>query len=197
MNKTLPAAARKPGTRILAKRSDGYWYPATVVLADTDTAKIAYDDGTFKEMSASELRAIDWDKDSMIECDWRGKGDYYPAHVLETITSYASDDQILVTYPQDNAQEETTIARCRANWLNQPTLKENLTANTGTLTIRLVSITLMIIGAGAIFWGYELSGSISSQITETISGSSSDEALSRYIGGTASLIAGLYLFFTK
>ena len=55
----------------------------------------------------------------------------------------------------------------------------------------------MVIGAGAIFWGYELSGSIGSQVTETISGSSSDEVMSRYIGGATSLIAGLYLFFTK
>ncbi len=70
-------------------------------------------------------------------------------------------------------------------------------ANTSKLTIRLVSIVLMVIGAGAIFWGYELSGSIGSQITEAISGSSSDEVMSRYIGGAASLIAGLYLFFTK
>ncbi len=70
-------------------------------------------------------------------------------------------------------------------------------ANTSKLTIRLVSIVLMVIGAGSIFWGYELSGSIGSRITETISGSSSDEVMSRYIGGAASLIAGLYLFFTK
>ena len=70
-------------------------------------------------------------------------------------------------------------------------------ANTSKLTIRLVSIVLMVIGAGSIFWGYELSGSIGSQITEAISGSSSDEVMSRYIGGAASLIAGLYLFFMK
>ena len=63
--------------------------------------------------------------------------------------------------------------------------------------MKLFSIVLMVVGAGTIFWGYELSGSISSQITETISGSASDEVMSRYIGGAASLIAGLYLFFMK
>ena len=70
-------------------------------------------------------------------------------------------------------------------------------ANTNVLIVRVVSIVLMVIGVGAIFWGYELSGSISSQITETMSGSASDEVMSRYIGGAASLIAGLYLFFMK
>lgn len=70
-------------------------------------------------------------------------------------------------------------------------------ANTNVLIVRVVSIVLMVIGAGAIFWGYELSGSISSQITETMSGSASDEVMSRYVGGAASLIAGLYLFFMK
>ena len=70
-------------------------------------------------------------------------------------------------------------------------------ANTNLRIVRVVSIILMVIGAGAIFWGYELSSSTSSQIMETMSGSASDEVMSRYIGGAASLVVGLYLFFAK
>ena len=70
-------------------------------------------------------------------------------------------------------------------------------AKTTIPTTKLISIALIAVGAGLMFWGYELSGSIGSQITETISGSSPDEVMIRYIAGAACLIAGLYLFFKK
>ena len=70
-------------------------------------------------------------------------------------------------------------------------------ANASMVTVKVAGIVLIVIGAGAIFWGYQLSGSIGAQISEAISGAASDEIMSRYIGGAASLVAGLYLFFMK
>ena len=52
-------------------------------------------------------------------------------------------------------------------------------------------------GAGLIYWGYEMSGSVGSQLTETITGSTPDEVMVRYIAGAASLAAGIYLFVKR
>ncbi len=58
---------------------------------------------------------------------------------------------------------------------------------------RILGIALLIIGAGLLWWGYQLSDSIASQLTETISGSMPDEVMTRYIAGAVSLAVGLYL----
>ena len=39
---------------------------------------------------------------------------------------------------------------------------------------RILGIALLVIGAGLLWWGYQLSDSIGSQLTETISGSMPD-----------------------
>jgi len=64
-------------------------------------------------------------------------------------------------------------------------------------SIQLVSIALMVIGAGLAYWGYDMSGGIDSQINQAFSGSSSDGVMIRYIGGAACFAAGLYLFIKK
>ena len=58
---------------------------------------------------------------------------------------------------------------------------------------RILGIALLIIGAGLLWWGYQLSDSIVSQLTETISGSMPDKVMTRYIAGAVSLAVGLYL----
>ncbi len=62
---------------------------------------------------------------------------------------------------------------------------------------KIVSITLMVIGIGLIFWGYQMSGSFSSQITRAISGSDSDKVMLLYIGGAACFVVGLFLKIKK
>ena len=62
---------------------------------------------------------------------------------------------------------------------------------------QIVSIVLLVVGAALIFWGYQMSGSMGNQVTESLTGSSSDAVMYRYIGGAASLAVGLYLFFKK
>lgn len=64
-------------------------------------------------------------------------------------------------------------------------------------TMKLVGIVLIVCGAGLIYWAHQLSGSLSSQLTETISGSMPDEIMYRYIGGAALLAVGLYSFFRR
>jgi hypothetical protein len=66
-------------------------------------------------------------------------------------------------------------------------------ANTVTGITKAIGLALIVVGAGMIFWGYQLSDSISSQLTESLSGSMPDEVMIRYIGGAASLIVGLFL----
>ncbi len=70
-------------------------------------------------------------------------------------------------------------------------------ANSSLPTTKLISIALIAVGAGLIYWGYEMSGSVGAQLTETITGSMPDDVMVRYIAGAASLAAGLYLFFKK
>jgi hypothetical protein len=63
--------------------------------------------------------------------------------------------------------------------------------------MKLISIALMVIGIGLAFWGYQISGSMGSKITQTITGSLTDKEMILYIGGAASFIIGLYLNIRK
>ena len=60
---------------------------------------------------------------------------------------------------------------------------------------KVIALVLIVVGAGVAYWGYDLSGSIGSQISETLSGSTPDEVIIRYIAGAAAAAAGLFLFF--
>ena len=64
-------------------------------------------------------------------------------------------------------------------------------------TMKILSIALIVVGVGLGYWGYEISGSIGSQISQTVTGSHTDKVMTLYISGAASLIVGLYLFFKK
>ena len=62
---------------------------------------------------------------------------------------------------------------------------------------KIIALTLIVFGVGLLFWGYELSGSVSNQLSSALTGSSSDRVMYTYISGAASLVVGLYLFFRK
>ena len=66
-------------------------------------------------------------------------------------------------------------------------------ASSSTPTAKVAGLALIVLGAGLIVWGYQLSDSIASQLTETLSGSMPDEVMIRYIGGAISLVVGLFL----
>ena len=70
-----------------------------------------------------------------------------------------------------------------------------MASNTGTK--KLISLILVIIGVAVLIWAYQLSQSISSQLTQTFTGAASDKVMYMYIGGAVSLAAGLFLSFKK
>lgn len=70
-------------------------------------------------------------------------------------------------------------------------------ANPTATTMKAVGLALIVLGAGLIIWGYQLSDSVASQLTETISGSMPDDVMVRYIAGAVSLVAGLFLVIKR
>jgi uncharacterized membrane protein len=60
-------------------------------------------------------------------------------------------------------------------------------------TKKILSFLLIVAGLAMLFQGYQLSDSVDSQITEVLTGSSSDEVIMFYVGGVVSLIAGIIL----
>ena len=58
---------------------------------------------------------------------------------------------------------------------------------------RAIGIALVIAGIGLAFWGYQISETLTAQVTARLSGSLPDEVMYRYIAGAASGIAGLFL----
>ena len=63
--------------------------------------------------------------------------------------------------------------------------------------IKIVSIVLMVVGIALIVWGFQMSDSLGNQVTESLTGSSTDAVMFRYIAGAASLAVGAFLFFKK
>ena len=61
----------------------------------------------------------------------------------------------------------------------------------------VIGIALLVTGTGLAYWGYQQSGSIGSQISQTLTGSHSDKVMMLYIGGATSFVVGLYLFFRR
>ena len=70
-------------------------------------------------------------------------------------------------------------------------------ANPHLTLIRVIGLVLIVAGAGLLFWGYQLSGSLSAQLTETVSGAMPDAVMGRYIAGAAGFIVGVYLLVTR
>jgi hypothetical protein len=60
-------------------------------------------------------------------------------------------------------------------------------------TIKILGIALMVIGLGLAVWGYQLSGSVGSQITQAVTGSDTDKVMTFYITGAVSFVVGIYL----
>jgi len=70
-------------------------------------------------------------------------------------------------------------------------------ANSSIPAMKVIGIALVVIGLGLAYWGYRLSGSVGSQITQAVTGSDTDKVMTFYIGGAVSLVVGLYLFIKK
>jgi len=75
-------------------------------------------------------------------------------------------------------------------------MEDRMARSNKTLKTAL-GLALLVVGGGLIYWGYDLSGSIGSQLTKTLSGSEPDKVMMFYIGGAVSLVVGLFLLFKK
>ena len=64
-------------------------------------------------------------------------------------------------------------------------------------TNKIVGIVLVVLGLGLAFWGYRMSGSVGSQLSQAFSGSPSDKVMLFYIGGAVCLAVGLFLAIKK
>ena len=63
--------------------------------------------------------------------------------------------------------------------------------------MKIAGLILIVLGIALLVWGFQLSGSFSNQVTESLTGSSSDPVMIRYIAGAASLAVGAFLFLKK
>jgi phosphate/sulfate permease len=70
-------------------------------------------------------------------------------------------------------------------------------ANNSIPATKIIGIALVVIGLGLAYWGYRLSGSVGSQITQAVTGSDTDKVMTFYISGAVSLAVGLYLLIKK
>lgn len=61
-------------------------------------------------------------------------------------------------------------------------------------TMKIISLALMVIGLGLAVWGYQMSGSVGSQLTQAVTGSDTDKVMTYYIAGAVSFVVGIYLF---
>jgi uncharacterized membrane protein YidH (DUF202 family) len=62
---------------------------------------------------------------------------------------------------------------------------------------KVIGLVLVIVGIGLLYWGYNESQSISSQVSEAFSGSPQDKVMYKYIGGAVALVVGIYLAVKK
>lgn len=62
---------------------------------------------------------------------------------------------------------------------------------------KIIGIILLVAGAGLAFWGYQLSGSVGSQLSKTLTGSFTDKVMILYISGAASFVVGAYMLSKK
>ncbi len=62
---------------------------------------------------------------------------------------------------------------------------------------KLLSIILIVLGAALLIWGYQMSGSAANEVARSLTGSSTDAVMYRYIGGAICLAAGLFFFLKK
>ncbi len=64
-------------------------------------------------------------------------------------------------------------------------------------TTTIISLLLIVAGAGLLYWGYDMSESVGGQLNQAFNGSQSNDVTMAYIGGAVALLAGLYIQFKK
>ncbi|ARU49756.1 DUF3185 family protein [Sulfurospirillum diekertiae] len=62
---------------------------------------------------------------------------------------------------------------------------------------KIIGLVLAVVGIGVAIWGFQLSSSIGSQVTQAVTGADTDKVMTYYIFGAVSFVVGLYLFSKK
>ncbi|ALC15699.1 hypothetical protein DSOUD_0913 [Desulfuromonas soudanensis] len=62
---------------------------------------------------------------------------------------------------------------------------------------KIIGLILLVGGAGLAFWGYQMSGSLTSELSKSLTGALPDEVMYRYIGGAVSAAVGAFLLVKK
>jgi len=61
------------------------------------------------------------------------------------------------------------------------------------IPIRIIGLVLIVVGIGFAVWGYQLSGSVGSQVTQAVTGADTDRVMTYYIIGAVGFIVGIFL----
>lgn len=59
--------------------------------------------------------------------------------------------------------------------------------------MKIIGLVLVVVGVGFAVWGFQLSDSLESQLTQAVTGSETDRVMTYYIFGAVSSIVGFYL----
>ena len=70
-------------------------------------------------------------------------------------------------------------------------------ANSSSSAMKILGIALVVIGIGLAYWGYQLSGSVGSRITQAVTGSDTDKVMTLYISGAVCFVVGIFLSINK
>ena len=70
--------------------------------------KAYFDDGDFAILDSSRIKAIYWKVGTKVECNWLGRGIYYPGKITSM-----DGDRIHIFY-DDGDEENTVVGRCRS-----------------------------------------------------------------------------------
>lgn len=103
------ANAQTVGDWVLANyKGAGYWFPGVIEKLQGGDITVRYDDGDRETLALDSVRPYDWAIGVKVECNFQGKGDWYPG----TISSLAGE-RIGIAY-DDGDKETTKTGRCRS-----------------------------------------------------------------------------------
>lgn len=63
--------------------------------------------------------------------------------------------------------------------------------------MKVAGIALLVLGVGLAIWGFQMSESVTSEMSQFLTGSDTDKVMGLYIGGGISGAVGLFLLLWK
>lgn len=62
---------------------------------------------------------------------------------------------------------------------------------------KMIGLMLLVCGISLVFWGYQLSGAFTAQLSKELTGALPSAVMYRYICGAISSVAGLFLLVKR